>query len=258
MKQSVPSIEEVYKFWNDRPCNIKHSNKQIGTKEYFEDVTKRKYLVESHIINFADFAKYNSKDVLEIGCGIGTAAQSFAENGANYIGIDISDYSIELAKKRFEVFNLAGKFMTGNIELINNIDNKQFDLIYSFGVLHHTPDINKAIRNIYLMLKPGGEFKLMLYAKNSLKYFEITDGLDQFEAQSGVPIANVYTNDEAKELLKDFNNIKIEQEHIFSYKIDEYKKYQYVKKDYFESMPQEMFRCMEKNLGWHLCITCNK
>jgi 2-polyprenyl-3-methyl-5-hydroxy-6-metoxy-1,4-benzoquinol methylase len=72
---------------------------------------------------------------------------------------------------------------------LNNIENKEFDLIYSFGVLHHTPNISIAIRNIFKMLKTGGQFKLMLYAKNSLKNFEIQDGLDQYEAQSGVPIA---------------------------------------------------------------------
>jgi hypothetical protein len=53
------SIDSVYNFWNDRPCNIKHSNKQIGSKQYFEEVTKRKYLVEPHIINFANFSNYN-------------------------------------------------------------------------------------------------------------------------------------------------------------------------------------------------------
>jgi nucleotide sugar dehydrogenase len=252
------SIDKVYHFWNDRPCNIKHSNKTIGTKDYFREVTERKYKVEPHILTFAEFQKYKNKHVLEVGCGIGTAAQSFIEKGAIYTGIDLSDKSVEIANKRLDVFNLKGNILTSNIELIDNIDNTQFDLIYSFGVLHHTPNPVKAIQNIWKMLKPGGEFKLMMYAKNSLKYFEITDGLDQYEAQSGVPIANVYTKEEIYELLKDFKNIQIEQTHIFPYKIDEYKKYIYEKKDYFKAMPKELFDCLERNLGWHLCIRCNK
>ncbi len=148
--------------------------------------------------------------------------------------------------------------MNGNIEEIDNIDGKKFDLIYSFGVLHHTPDIKKSINNIYKMLKVGGEFKMMLYAKNSWKYYEILDGLDQYEAQNGVPIANVYTHEDIYGLLTDFKNIKIQQTHIFPYKIEKYKNYIYEKKDYFETMPKELFDCLEKNLGWHLCITCNK
>ena len=256
MKNSQ-TIEKVYEFWNNRPCNIRHSQKEIGTKEYFEEVTKRKYFVESHIINFADFKKYNNKTVLEVGCGIGTAAHSFIENGAIYTGIDLSDKSVEIAKKRLEVFNLKGNIYQMNIEDIDAIEY-EYDLIYSFGVLHHTPDIKKSIKNIHKMLKPGGEFKMMLYARNSWKYYQITEGLDQYESQNGVPIANVYTHEEVHDLLTDFNNITINQTHIFPYKIEKYKNYIYEKTDYFEAMSPELFECLEKNLGWHLCISCNK
>ena len=96
---NTKTIEDVYNYWNKRPCNINHSNKELCSKEYFEEVTKRKYFVEPHIKNFASFEKYKDKYVLEIGCGIGTAAQSFIENGAIYYGCDLSDKSIEIAKK---------------------------------------------------------------------------------------------------------------------------------------------------------------
>jgi len=251
-------IEQVYKFWNDRPCNIRHSDKEIGTREYFEEVTKRKYLVEPHILEFAQFEKYKDKRVLEVGCGIGTAAQSFIENGAIYEGIDLSDYSIQLATQRMRVFNLWGAVLyQQDIETRKTVDD-YYDLVYSFGVLHHTPHPEIAIKKIHTMLKPGGEFKLMMYAKKSLKYAEIEAGLDQFEAQSCVPIANVYTNEEIRELLKDFKNIRIMQTHIFPYKIEEYKQYKYVKKDYFAAMPDEIFKYLESKAGWHLCITCTK
>ena len=251
-------IGQVYKFWNDRPCNLFHSNKEIGAKEYFLEVTQRKYKVEPHILQFADFLKYKGKKVLEIGCGIGTAAQSFIEAGAIYTGIDLSDKSIEIANQRFKVFGLEGRIFQANIEELDNINDENFDLIYSFGVLHHTPNTEKAVGNIFKMLKDGGEFKLMMYAKNSWKYFEIKEGLDQYEAQNGVPIAKTYTNEEIQVLLKDYRDIHIWQTHIFPYKIEEYRRYQYVKKDYFEVMPEELFDCLEKNLGWHLCITCKK
>ena len=225
------NIMDVKKYWNDRPCNIKHSNEQIGTKKYFEEVTERKYKVESHILEFADFERWNGKKVLEIGCGIGIAAHSFIEKGAIYKGIDLSNKSIEIAKQRLKIFNLKGEIKEADIECYK--DNEKYDLVYSFGVLHHTENIHKAIKNIYGLLKNGGEFKLMLYAKNSLKYCKIKDGLDQYEAQHGVPIANVYTHDEVKLLLKDFKNINIQQKHIFPYKIAEYKNYIYEKEDYF-------------------------
>jgi SAM-dependent methyltransferase len=252
------SIQEVKEFWNKRPCNIRHSDKEVGSMEYFLEVSKRKYTVEPHILNFADFEQWKNKKVLEVGCGIGTAAHSFIENGAIYKGIDLSKKSIEVAKQRLNVFNLNGTIEEADIENYSPSITEKYDLVYSFGVLHHTPDTKKAIKNIYNLLNDGGTFKLMLYAKNSWKYLCIKDGLDRYEAESGVPIADVYTNEEVYNLLKDFKNIEIQQKHIFSYKIPEYKKYKYEKQDYFEAMPNQLFKCLEDNLGWHLCITCKK
>jgi SAM-dependent methyltransferase len=250
------SIGEVADFWNNRPCNIRHSDKKVGSMKYFLEVSKRKYTVEPHILHFANFGLWCNKKVLEVGCGIGTAAHSFIENGAIYKGIDLSKKSIEVARERLNIFDLDGKIEEADIE--NYTDKEKYDLVYSFGVLHHTPDTKKAVKNIYNLLNDGGTFKLMLYAKNSWKYFGIKDGLDRYEAESGVPIADVYTNEQVYDLLKDFKNIHIKQEHIFSYKIPEYKNYKYEKQDYFEAMPNELFKCLEDNLGWHLCITCNK
>ena len=86
----------------------------------------------------------------------------------------------------------------------------------------------------------------------------IDSGLDQYEAQSNCPVAFTYTNDQIYTMLSSFRNIRIRQEHIFPYKIPEYKKNEYIKEDYFQSMPPELFSCLNKNLGWHLCITCTK
>lgn len=248
-------MNDIINYWNKQPCNIKHSSKEVGTLEYFEEVSSRKYFVEPHILEFADFNKWKGLKVLEVGCGIGTAAVSFIQAGAIYTGIDVSDVSIEIAKKRLNVYNLEGTLLVDNIETFET--SEKYDLIYSFGVLHHTLDINKAIDNIRKLLKENGTFKSMLYAKNSWKQFKIEDGLDQYEAQANVPIANVYTNDDIMKLLKDFNNINILQTHIFPYKIKEYKEYKYEKEDYFRVMPDELFKCLEKYLGFHLCITCN-
>ena len=250
------SIEDVRDFWERRPCNIRHSDKDVGTIEYFKEVSFKKYYVEPHILDFADFQNWEGQNVLEIGCGIGTAAQSFAENGAIYTGIDISPTAIDICMDRFQVLNLSGHFEVQNCEDLKVA--QKYDLVYSFGVLHHTPDITKAITNIYNILKPGAIFKLMLYAKNSWKNMCIEEGLDQPEAQSGCPIANTYTHDDVYMLLKDFHEIDIVQTHVFPYKIEPYRRHEYIKHEYFEYMPPNVFSCFEKNLGWHLCITCKK
>lgn len=252
-------MENVIKYWNNQPCNINHSKKEIGTKEYFDEVEKKKYFVEPHIKEFANFSQWKGKKVLEIGCGIGTDAVNFARNGAIYTGIELSNKSLDITKQRFDVFRLSGTFynMSGE-EDMSFLGENSFDLIYSFGVIHHSPNPKKIVVNMHRLLKPFGVLKIMVYADNSWKKFMIDEKLDQYEAQDDCPIAYSYTHEEINILLKNFNNITMFQDHIFPYKVEQYKNNIYEKQEYFEKMPMDIFRILEKKLGWHLCITATK
>ena len=252
----TPTIEEVKKFWNDRPCNIKHSSKDIGTKEYFNEVECKKFKSEPHIIDFTNFSSWNGKKVLEIGCGLATVGINFASHGADYTGVELSEESLELAKKRFEVFEKTGKFYSGNAEELSSfVPVETYDLIYSFGVIHHSPHPEKIISKIKKYMNENSVLKIMLYAKDSWKNYMIDAGLDQPEAQYGCPIAKTYSKQDVLELLDGYEVLSIEQDHIFPYQIEPYKKGEYVKQPWFESMPDKMFSALEKNLGWHLLIT---
>ena len=252
----TPTIEEVKKFWNDRPCNVKHSSKEIGTKEYFDEVEKKKFFAEPHIIGFTDFANWEGKKVLEIGCGLATVGINFASFGADYTGVELSEESLALAKKRFEVFEQTGKFYSGNAEELSSfVPAETYDLIYSFGVIHHSPHPEKIISEIKKYMNENSVLKIMLYAKDSWKNYMIESGLDQPEAQYGCPIAQTYSKQDVVELLEGYEVLSIEQDHIFPYQVEPYKKGEYLKHPWFESMPDEMFRTLEKNLGWHLLIT---
>jgi len=258
-KNPSKSIENIKEYWNTRPCNLNHSKLEKGTKEYFDEVENKKHFVEPHILNFADFSNCNGLKVLEIGCGIGTAAVNFIKNGAKYTGIELSDESLKLTQERLKIYSLSGELYNLNAE--NNLDDlglESFDLIYSFGVIHHSPNPEKIVDNVYKLLKPNGVFKLMLYAEKSWKKILIDKEQEQYEAQNGCPLAYTYTNQQVNDLLKDFNNINIFQTHIFPYKIEPYKNNIYEKEDWFEAMSENMFKILEEKLGWHLCITCNK
>ena len=254
------TIDQVRNYWNNRPCNLRHSKSPVGTKEYFDDVEARRYANEPHNYTFPEFDRWRGKRVLEIGCGLGTDAVNFARAGAIYTGVDLSGESVKLAKQRFEVFELEGEIFEANAEDLDTVfdAHEKFDLIYSFGVIHHAPRPERVVANLPNLLAEGGEIRAMLYAKSSWKNILIDAGWDQPEAQNDCPQAVTYTKQEARELFRYFDNVHVDQDFIFPWNIEHYVKYEYIKQPWFEAMPEELFHIMEKALGWHLMITAKR
>ena len=265
-------IQSVRDYWNRRPCNILHSTAEIGTKEYFDQVEARKYLVEPHIPAFADFANWKGKKVLEIGCGIGTDTINFARAGAEVTAVDLSSKSLKLAAKRAEVFGFSDRinFYEANAEKLSEyIPAQKYDLVYSFGVIHHSPHPEKIIGQIRdYFIYPGSTLKLMVYYRYSWKVFWMLMRekgqfwkLDKIiakhsEAQTGCPVTYSYTKKTIKNLIgENFDIGESYVEHIFPYRIPEYVKYEYVKEWYWRMLPEYVFRRLEKTFGWHLCVT---
>lgn len=169
MSDSNSLKEKVRAFWQANPCGTKFADAPPGTRRFYELVEEHRYQKEWHIPQAADFAGARGLRVLEVGCGLGTDGAQFAGAGADYTGVDLTDAAIELAQKRFELFNLRGNFQTADAENLNFADNS-FDLVYSHGVLHHTPDTERAIREIHRVLRPGGRAVVMLYHRDSYNY----------------------------------------------------------------------------------------
>ena len=271
----MDEFEKIKTYWNNQPCNINHSKKDKNTIEYFNEVETKKYFVEPHIPKFAEFEKWNGKEVLELGCGIGTDSINFARNGANLTIIELSQVSLDICKKRFELFGLNANFILGNIEEAIKLlpPGKKFDLIYSFGVIHHTITPKNVINAVYKLLnEEHGEFRFMVYSKISYKLFyymienqikNMKEGLEftsrQSEAQKDCPITYIYTFDEIKEQLLDerFKIKQIWKEHIFTYEINNYKNNIYVKNDYWKNISEEDLKELEKELGWHTMVICS-
>ena len=161
--------ERVRAFWQAHPCGTKFSDAEIGTREFFAALEAHRYEKEWHIPEAAQFANARGLRVLEIGCGLGTDGAQFAKAGADYTGVDLTDAAIELARKRFELFGLKGEFRVADAENLEFPD-ESFDVVYSHGVLHHTPDINAAVQEIHRVLKPGGRAIVMLYHRGSYNY----------------------------------------------------------------------------------------
>jgi SAM-dependent methyltransferase len=161
--------ERVRAFWQAHPCGTKFSDAAMGTAEFFERIEAHRYTKEWHIPDAADFAGAQGLRVLEIGCGLGTDGAQFAKAGAYYTGIDLTEAAIELARRRFECSGLQGEFRVADAENLDFADGS-FDLVYSHGVLHHTPDTARAVREMHRVLKPGGRAVVMLYHRGSYNY----------------------------------------------------------------------------------------
>jgi 2-polyprenyl-3-methyl-5-hydroxy-6-metoxy-1,4-benzoquinol methylase len=255
------SLEQrIRDYWNNQPCNVRHSKNAPGSLEFFQDVSTRRYRVEPHIPEFAGFYLWQGKQVLEIGPGIGSDAAEFARNGADYYGIDYSDESVKLAQQRFKVEELEGTFVCGDSSDVESYSTlPKMDLVYSYGVIHHFPAIDRIIDNVYNILKPGGEFRFMVYAKNSWKQAMINRGLDQFEAQAGCPYAKSYTKDDILDLLGGkFHLERLRQDHCFMYNVDAYKQGRYELEPWFEAMPEAMREAVKEYLGWHLLVKARR
>ena len=267
------SIEQVREFWDRRPCNIRHSAKPVGSREYFDEVERRKYFVEPHIPGFAEFSRWQGKRVLEIGCGIGTDTVNFARHGAQVTAVDLSEKSLEMARQRAVVYGLEDRirFVYGSGESLTGcLPVEPYDLVYSFGVVHHTPHPERVLDQIRNYVRPGGTVKIMVYHRNSWKMVWIlaTYGRGQFwrldelvarysEAETGCPVTYTYTKRELRQVLAryGFEVQRMQIEHIFPYRIADYVQYRCVKEWYFRWVPASLFRALERRLGWHLCVT---
>jgi len=270
--QDLP-LAKVREYWNTRPCNIRHSPKPVGTREYYDEVEARKYFVEYNIPIFAQFERWKGKKVLEIGCGIGTDTISFARAGAQVTAVDLTEKSLEVARQRAKVFGFEDRitFIQANAEkLSESVPVEKYDLVYSFGVIHHTPHPERVVEEIRKYTTPVSTVKIMVYNRWSWKVLWILFAYgkgalwnwkklisDYSEAQTGCPVTYSYSRPDGRRLLEDhgFRVTETAVDHIFPYSIPEYVKYQYKMVWYFRWMPRPLFRAIEQRFGWHLCLT---
>jgi ubiquinone/menaquinone biosynthesis C-methylase UbiE len=165
-------ITGVREFWNANPCQSDLSE-AADRRAYFEEVTRNRYKAVSncHIPAVANFEAYKGKDVLEIGVGVGTDGFEFAKRGARYCGVDLTPASISLASERFQLFGVEGTFRVANAEERIPFEDNSFDHIYSWGVIHHSPNTESIVAEMYRVLRPGGTVQVMLYNRSSINYY---------------------------------------------------------------------------------------
>lgn len=158
--------QEVHDFWNASACG--EALLLDGTRrEDWRRQAERRYALEPYIADFAQFRETRGRRVLEIGVGLGADHQQFAEAGAELSGLDLTERAVAMTTERLAAFGLTSRVAVGDAERLDFADDT-FDLVYSWGVLHHSPDTARAVREVHRVLKPGGVARIMVYHTWSL------------------------------------------------------------------------------------------
>ena len=261
----MATIDQVREFWDRRPCNVNHGESAAGSLEWSREITRRKYFVEPHIPEFAQFERWANREVLEIGAGIGTDTIRFLANGASVHGVDISKESLKVAARRIHLHRDSLMNQTNSVALFQmdaerdlpwSQESDGYALVYSFGVLHHTPNPLAVLKKAKMRMADYGELRIMVYARWSLKWLM---GMRP-EAQAGCPIARRYTEREIRALLAEagFEVESVEKRHIFPYRVRDYVEHRYVKRWAFRWLSPRAMRWLESILGDHLLVVARK
>lgn len=211
--------DAVRNFWERASCGEDLYLAGADLRNYDEQARER-YRLEPYIEPFADFENAKGKRVLEIGVGLGADHERFARAGALLSGVDLTERAIFHTRRRFELLGLASDLSVGDAEKLH-FNDESFDLVYSWGVIHHSPDTARAVAEIHRVLCPGGRAKLMIYHKWSLVGFMlwIRHGLLRLRPWKGLadifaeylesPGTKAYSVDEAREMLSEFREVNI-------------------------------------------------
>jgi ubiquinone/menaquinone biosynthesis C-methylase UbiE len=164
---------KVRDFWNRQSCDTEFAAAPKFSREYFEEIEMRRYNDQACIHAFAQFTRYYGKRVLEVGFGAGTDFIQWLRAGAMVSGVDLTQEALDNLTHRIGVYELPQpeNILVGDAENLP-FESDSFDLGYSFGVLHHTPDTGKALKELVRVIRPGGEIKIMLYNLHSICSFK--------------------------------------------------------------------------------------
>lgn len=185
---------DIQRWWAANPMtygethgtsDFKDGSYNMGDIEFFNRIDQEFYNWNAPLHsqkpfdNLFPYEKFRGKHVLEIGCGLGTMLMNWAQNGAHCTGVDLNPTSIEQSKKRFDLHQLTADIRLADANKLP-FEDDTFDYVWSWGVLHHSPNLELSIKELFRVLKPGGGFGIMLYNRRSLYQWYMTDFVEGF------------------------------------------------------------------------------
>ena len=246
-----PTVETVKDFWEDHVNNEYYTDAARASDEYFREIEERRYTTHYHLAELFQSLAGSTGTLLEVGCGIGVDSVQLAKCGFDVTAVDLTENALEVARENAKRAGVNIDFRLGNAEGLD-FPADTFDAVYSFGVLHHTPDIEKAVSEVHRVLKPGGTAYVMLYARDSVvnavhKTFRLPYESPR-DHKDHCPVVYTYSRSGVKALFKDFSNVKVHTDYPFTYGFG----------SLTTKTPLAMRKAMGRAIGWHLMIQASK
>jgi ubiquinone/menaquinone biosynthesis C-methylase UbiE len=258
---------EIIRQWNNDPCEaVAAKGLEIGTKAFYERIDRYRYQEYAPWMkSVMDYDKFAGKRLLEVGFGMGTDLFQFASHGAIVSGLDLTPKHLEIASQRFELYGIPADLRLGDAEQMP-YEDETFDAVYTFGVIHHSPNTDKIVDEIYRILKPGGRAIISVYHKHSLAFLWLLSKsvlklrflrepwrrtmsrVEYRENSDACPLVKVYSRRDMRRLLKAFRAVEFDANLLSSRKLTTLR----------GVLPSSLISKLEHSMGWFLIAKCVK
>jgi ubiquinone/menaquinone biosynthesis C-methylase UbiE len=262
---------ETIKNWTSAPCGSCYSSLEAYTKSYFDEIEQHRYRTHPWILESIDRFDIKDKLVLEIGYGMGTDHRALARRGGIMHGIDLTPLNKEVATKHLDLYAYRSNLRTGDAENLPYPD-QYFDFVYSFGVIHHSPNTAQVVREIHRVLKPGGKCYVTVYHKNSVFFWwsvymvnYLLSGnwrkrslreqisLIEYPNNNESMVIRLYRKNEFLELFDRFHKAEAHIEHLLPVDIS------FIESLYKDkAVPTPFLAKLGKRFGWYVIVEATK
>jgi ubiquinone/menaquinone biosynthesis C-methylase UbiE len=261
--------QEIIKQWNSDPCEaIAGKGLEVSSREFYERIDHHRYEeFQPWMKSVMEYDKFSGQRLLEVGFGMGTDLFQFASHGAIVSGIDLTPKHYEIASQRFKLYGIPADLRLGDAEEMP-YEDESFDAVYTFGVIHHSPNTEKIVDEIYRILKPGGRAIIGVYHKWSVFYMiqtlftnylisgaflresfrQVASRIEYRDNSDANPLVKVYSRRSLGRMLRQFDSVNCEIRHL---KPQDF--------TYFRRLvPPSLMPKLETRFGWYVVAKCVK